>query len=58
MSDHPTDLKRRSLLTGAAAAIALSPLVTTGEARGAIGLSCLTRLDRWQRLRTAEASRN
>ena len=34
MSDHPTDLKRRSLLTGAAAAIALSPLVTTGEARG------------------------
>ena len=34
MSDHPTDLTRRSLLTGAAAAVALAPLVSTDEARG------------------------
>jgi pimeloyl-ACP methyl ester carboxylesterase len=34
MSDHITDLTRRSLLTGAAAAVALAPLVSTNEARG------------------------
>ena len=34
MSDHITDLTRRSLLTGAAAAVAVAPLVSMNEARG------------------------
>jgi pimeloyl-ACP methyl ester carboxylesterase len=34
MSDHATALSRRSVLTGAAAAVALSPLASTGEAWG------------------------